>query len=735
MLQKHTRVAAASLAGAAMLLAALPARGQDVGGPVAPAADAAPEPGAPAPAADASLQELWEDMIHYLRRARPDLARPFANAILGGPFEDRELHRMAQTVRGSRAELTRARRLEPVKALVEKLLARVDSGFEQERSDPQWIGRLIEKLGGTLSQFQYAAKRLTVSGEYAVPQLLMTLTDPQAPEALKVRAIAVLPRLGKPAVRPLSVALQTSDPKLQEVLANALGEIAYPHAAPRLRELLGRDDLVERVRRAARAALVACAGEAALRKTEAELFYEFALKYYGRADSLRADAAVPKANVWYWDADVGVDFRPVPREIFCDVYAMRMARLALQHDPTFYPAVSLWLSAIVRKEIDLPAGQADPTWPDDRRGARFHLLAAGAEYQQRVLQRALGDHNAAAATMAIEALADTAGAASLVEALPGGAQPLVAALTYPELRVRMLAALTLARAMPRRRFAGADLVMPILNTAFRISGKPRAALVATESDLGNRLKGLLRDADWVVLHRPDVSAAVAAAREAGGADIVVVATAEAGSVTARLRQEAIFATLPAVAVLANGRTEGELGRVVAVPPDADDEAIAAAIAQAGKMTEAGAMPEAEAGRWAIQAANAVRALALTGTEVYDLDLTLPLLAEVLGDRRADVRLAAAGALAAMPAAEAQRAIGRLALDAGADEAVRVEALRLCTESVRRFEPMLTDDQAQAVLDIVAGEGAPALRQRAAQLHGALSRASEKISSLILRPAK
>jgi len=106
------------------------------------------------------------------------------------------------------------------------------------------------------------------------------------------------------------------------------------------------------------------------------------------------------------------------------------------------------------------------------------------------------------------------------------------------------------------------------------------------------------------------------------------------------------------------------------------------------------------------------------------------LAEVLTTGADEVKVAAAGALAAMDQAEAQRAIAALAVRAEAAEAVRIEAFRAASESVRVFGNQLTEALVEQVIEVVAGDGSLELRDAAAQLLGALNLPSEKIKSLI-----
>jgi HEAT repeat protein len=106
--------------------------------------------------------------------------------------------------------------------------------------------------------------------------------------------------------------------------------------------------------------------------------------------------------------------------------------------------------------------------------------------------------------------------------------------------------------------------------------------------------------------------------------------------------------------------------------------------------------------------------------------------ELLNNKKAEVRLAAASALAVMPAPAAQQAIAKLALSADLDEKVRVAVLNSACDSVRRFGNQFAPDQQNGVLEMVTGKGSAELRDAAAQLLGALSLPSDKVKSLILQ---
>jgi len=689
-----------------------------------------------APSSQEGIETLWENLLHYIKVGRAVAARSYAQAILDSDIEPRQIYLLSVETPESMAVLARGEGLEGMAPLLEQISEMISTGYEAVRSDPEQIATATDMLDGTLRAYKDAVDRLVVSGEYALPQLMERLQDPQTSVSLKYKIATVLPQMGREAVRPLSVALQARDPNLLEYIIDAIGQIRYPHAAARLRELLARKDILDRTRQAARDALVACSpkGEVVLEKSVAEVFYDMALKYYYGAESILPDPRYETANVWYWIEDRGLSYTPVPRETFCDVYAMRMARLALKYDPQFYPSVSLWLAAYLRKEATLPEGATDPTQPEGMPSARFYALASPAKYLQDVLARALKDEDTAVALGAIEALAKTAGAKSLVQPVEGGVTPLVEAMHYPDRQVRYLAALSLANALPRERFDGHQLVMSVFQEALRQTGKRTALLVVADDELRNRLKEAIRQAEYNVIDERDALAAMSAARASSGVDVAVVSTApDPSEVISRLRRERVFATLPALIVSESARARSVADqdpRVIAIDAAADEQELAAALSEASRLGLGKEMSAQKALDWAVRVADSLRLLGLTNNGIYDIERAIPALTEILEERR-PAMLSAAGALAMMPAPDAQQAIAQLANSEDVDESIRIEAYHLVSESGRRFGNQLSNAQAQGILDVVTGPGSQALKEAAAQALGVLSLPSEEIKDLIL----
>ncbi|MCD6303537.1 MAG: HEAT repeat domain-containing protein, partial [Planctomycetes bacterium] len=442
-------------------------------------------------------------------------------------------------------------------------------------------------------------------------------------------------------------------------------------------------------------------------------------------------------NIWYWDKSLGgLTYKSVPRQIFCDLYAMRMARLALKHDAGFYPAVSLWLAAALKREVDLPKGATDPTRGASEPPAKFYILAAGAKYQQAMLSRALRDRDWPVAVGAIEALGQTAGAESLVRPVAGGAQPLVEALSSSNRLVRYWAALSLARALPRKKFTGDELVMPVLAEALRQSGTKTALVVAADQEKLNALKDVLRGLGYEVIGTADAAKGLDQARAKGGADVAVLASDPDPMTGAKLiRQDPLLASMPIVVAgqterfqaLAKADSRVRLVAVTAGGKEVSDAVTEVVRASAGKP-----LTPDEATQWAVRAAEAIRKLGLTRSGVFDVTRARQSLVKALADPRNEVKVAAAEALATIPGPRAQRAIAGLALDGSADEKVRLAAFAALGESVRMYGNSLSDDQAQSIVQIVDAASAGRIRSAAAEILGALSLPSEMVKGLIVK---
>ncbi|MFW6146086.1 MAG: HEAT repeat domain-containing protein [Planctomycetota bacterium] len=690
---------------------------------------------------EASVAQAWRDFLHFIRVARPDVALAYGQELLTDEADARQLYTLSVETPGAYQTLTRGEAMDPLVDTIAALREKIETGYRLISRDPERISEAIDLLGGNIRQFGIGADRLKASGEYAVSMMVERLSDPSVTPLMRDRITRVLGDLGREAVRPLTAALSSPAPGVREAVCVALGQIGYAHAAPHLRERIADADELDRVKTAAKRALVAVTGNRQADEVPvADYYFDLARTYYRGAESILPDPRFRTANVWYW-SDLGVTYVEVPRAIFLDVYAMRLAREALLADKAYAPAVTLWLQANLRKEAHLPAGATDPTKGDTQLPAAAYAKAAGATYMQDVLAAALSASETPVVTGAIQALRRTAGASNLASA-PVGVTPLVAALTYPDRRVRLMAAETLANAMPDESFQGSDLVISGLIEALHQTGRKTALLIVPEANDLNRFKDWIRDGGYEVIDAADVGGALAKVEATAGVDMVVidsrVASPGLGEAMAMIRKTPQLAVQPAVMLVAGADLirarridERDDLAVLAEIDGLEAEGLLSAMASA-EVAAIGDEPidEAEARRWVLRAASAVRLLGLSETKVFDLNRTREVLAANLDDESDEVKIACVRALAVLPSGPAQQAIAELAASDAA-EPVRIAAYEAAAESVRILGRQLTDRQCRAVVEVVQSTQSAPIRDAASELLGALNLPSQQIKELIL----
>ncbi|MCP4375288.1 MAG: HEAT repeat domain-containing protein [bacterium] len=706
------------------VMLASPVLGQDAAAPAA------------GEAAREKLKEQWKDMLHYIQMARADLAGTYATSILQA--EPAEVYTLSIEIKNSQIILARALGNAKLKPMVLKIREKIVLGYRTFRSDEKEIQRMIDKLSGSLREYMRAGERLAASGEYALPQLLSTLSSPSTSATLRERISTILPKGGPEMVRGLTEALIGSkDERLLQHVANALGKIQYPHAIAHLKELSLRKDITDVTRRVVIGALVQCndGDKGVLKKSLDELYYEVARKYYRRDDSVLPDERFSTANVWYFKKGT-LTYKAVPREIFCDVYAMRMARKTLQANSKYSPAVSLWLGAYLKREANLPAGATDPLVPEGSASARDYTRAVGSDYAQKVLLGALRDADTAVALGAIEALRDVTGARNLPKIIDAGSvQPLVAAMSYADRRVRFFAAEVLALALPSESYSGYQIVIPVLNDALRAGASPRALLLAT-GEKRNIITAALRSKGYDVVASDNPIAGMKAVRQAGGVDIIVVAKRDqVQKMLSLVRSDASMSSTPMVAVGAGSKlvalAKKDTLMLVASAIGDKAEPVIEAVSKASGLAKGKTLSPEEASKWAVRAAKAIRLLGLTGNKIYTITRAETTLIQCLADKREAVSISAAGAVTVLPGPKAQQALATMADRNDASAEVRVAAYTALAESVRRFGNQLTKAQSQAVVDVVNSKIDVSIRRAASGALGALNLPSDLASPLIL----
>jgi HEAT repeat protein len=411
----------------------------------------------------ASLEEDFNDFLHYIKIGLFDLAKGHAQRILESNPDPVELFSLSQNNPESYNILLRVNEVAPdaeLTTLSSEIIRLIEQGRFIRRSDSKLIVQEVKRLNTTPRGRLIAVKHLQDAGEYAIPYMLDAMADKSRQDEFANIAWA-LPQIGRTAIRPLVASLQMQDVVLKTEIAKALGDIRYPQSLPYLKYIIEKDPSSELRSLAHESISKIDAG--ALNVPAAALFFELAERYYYHSESLAPPADANFANMWFWDTAKRWPIREeVDRRYFNELMAMRCCEWALRADEGFGRAIGLWVAAFFKAEatgLTMPdyfgQGHAD---------ALVYATTAGPEYLHQALDRALRDGNADVALGAVEALAATAGESSLFYAL-GPVQPLLKALSFNDRAVRYSAAIAIATAGPRQGFAESRLVVANLAEA------------------------------------------------------------------------------------------------------------------------------------------------------------------------------------------------------------------------------------------------------------------------------
>jgi len=413
-----------------------------------------------------TLEDNWNDFLHYTKIGRLDLAKGYAQAVLAGEPDPVQLLALAEENRPGYVLLLKVIETPHDPELAElgrKLLAVIEQGRFIRRTDPKIIVEEIKRLSGTQRGRLAAVRRLKNAGEYAIMYMLDAIADTARKDELP-NIVWALPQVGRDAIRPLAAALQTDNVAVKSEIIIALGKIRYPQALAYLKCVLEMDDSPQ-LRGLAQESIKQI-DPAALQLSAAELFYQLAENYYYHSESLQPAEDADFANIWFWDAAGRRLIREkVDKSYFNELMVMRACEWALKADVEFGRAIGLWLAAFFKAEstgVDMPeyfgSAHADAT---------VYATTAGPEYLHQSLARAVKDKNAYIALGVVEALAANAGEKSLLYRV-GIDQPLLQALSFDDRVVRYSAAIAIAAAGPKEAFPEAKLVVE--NLAGAISG-------------------------------------------------------------------------------------------------------------------------------------------------------------------------------------------------------------------------------------------------------------------------
>ncbi len=729
------------------LAAGIAAMVKDGAGETAEASPSAPDAGEPKPIekvedlpppSPASV-EAMEAFVHACLIARPDLASGAADVMLADGVPATELALIVdQRNMGDRLEraVAATRADDALHASALKVLRKVDAGRDAMARDQGRLRALVPHFKGTLRQQADAQRRFALAGSYGVPVLVETLIFSKDPQ-LEMMAHRALVSVGRNAVLPLAAALPLVNESEQVRICQVLGEIGWKVAAPALVTLVENPKSYPGAREAARVVLqrmgVASSDAGAL-------WAGLARECLVGGEGLVPHPADDHQLAWSFEPHGGMKPEIIPTAAYLNIMAKRFALRAMQLNPADGGALATFLAAGLRLEAaGLPVDGFTPS---------SLTLVAGPAVAREVLSLGLALQDAGLQRSAIQALAHCGGSEAL---LHGGDSPILACLESSSQRVRVDAALALARAMPTASFRNSDAVVPVLAGAVRSGGRPSAVVVSPQAeDRSNYGKWLADRGFEVVAAESDAAALVSAMAGRGSAELVVVSGSTSlvnDSVRALRAQPVTGASLMLLAV-----DQADLPRVDASLRDdranmlwgagRPAETFAASVDQLMRRSGGGVMGPSDGAMMVQDCAAALVDIGRAGGGVFRMAdaeqaLVKALQAEGLS---AEAQPRIVEALSWVPTADAQRALitfglQRMSKDDASGAALMLQA---AASSARRFGDKADPGQVELVrksLTAAAAKGAtmsPELVAALSELHGSLNLGPEQAIKMIAK---
>ncbi|QDU33625.1 hypothetical protein KS4_16770 [Poriferisphaera corsica] len=687
-------------------------------------------------------KSLWADFNHYVLIARPDLAQAAGQALLE-QVNDATLLKIVEEgdYKNYEQNLLRAARVADIKDVAQQLDTRIQAARTALSRNADRIAEDIELLAQGQRQYRNAVARLTNAGQYAAPQLLETLRD-DTKTNLHPYVVEAMIAVGQPMVTPLTTAITGLDPVTQAQVAQILAEIGYPQAMPQLKEVIENPKTDASAKQVAKIAFEKLANSAGI-STEldaANLYFFLGQQQYNlttKGETLMGyDPSSETGILWQYTDKLGLLATPVPGEIYGDILAMRSAKRALEINNNLDNALSLYLTANLRRENKLADGAIDPSYGPDMQPASYYGMLAGPDRMHDVLAKAILDRDATLALDAIDILSQTAGTDALVNR-GKAVQPLLAALSYPDARVRFSAAVTLANARPEEAFNASFRVVPILAEAIRSTDVKTALVIAKDQESLNSKIAMLSELGYDVFGGTSYDEIKPELNKTAAVDLLFtdVAFEDTKGLYELTNADYKLGAVPfIVATDASNQVQtsdwaSRIGRVFVTVNSDDAEGIRTAVETAAQAYAGEAISEEEATENALDALAILYDMALGSDAIFNVTDAQAALVAALSDARLEIAEEAASVLALMNDTEAQRAIAQAALEASGD--LKLALFDSLAESANAFGNQLTSAQAAAIHKL-AQEGSDEVAITAAKTYGALAMPTSEAVKAILK---
>jgi HEAT repeat protein len=654
--------------------------------------------------------EMWEAATYLLRVGSPELAAPFVKKFLDANPDDQTLLDVRDDF-GAGSVLMLSDYPE-TRAYAKPLAEKLAEASKRHATDPERIDKFVALLSKSRPEQNYAVERLRESGPYAIPPLIKALSVTGLDPTIRSSIAENLGRLDRKAVPALIATLDSNDDPLVGDVARALGRIGDARAIPALTFVAARTNPESAAKPLVIQAIEALTGKpfASQPRTPVRVLSDEARNYHTHAYKFPGDPV----TLWLWD-----DAEKVPKPESKSVkdaealLGLRAAKEALEIDPTDIEAKV--------NQISLGLAYDPAEW-------KAPALESGPEILGKVVRLAIADGRSDLATVATSLL----GEISKREDLKADRSiPLTDALFAPDRRVQFAAAEALVKLEPKTWFLGSSRVVPVLARFVAAQSVPRALIVDGNAERASQVAGYFREAGYDSHVASTGAKAFAEAVLEADIEVIVIDPYfindrwTLADLLGNLKADARTAGIP-VLVVGPLKLERGLAKQLESFPNvrflvtpSETRLLKIQLDRTFASLKVRPMTEAERAEYAKKASTLISEVAKQPRSPFENDLASaePLLALALNGPIAPIE--AATALGDIPGTDAQQSLADVALDPSKEEPVRMAVARELTRNIRRFGPKLEGSQERRLVDELAQEADPKLRDALAAIVGAL----------------
>jgi hypothetical protein len=431
---------------------------------------------------------ILQAAIAVLQYGRPDETKRYLAQFLAAKFPEDQLAPVPHQV-GSDLLLHIARN-EKVQPEGKEVARIVQEAAYKRATDPAEIEKTIALLSNpSLSIRQTALEKLAESGTHVVTPMLRVLADSSRESEHRYVRVA-LAHLSVATEAPLIGALAIPDEHTRAQVVAVLGRIRSKPAVMHFVRPAVDPAATSELREVAAASLTKIVGSAPDRYAAEKYLQE-------QIQSLLAGnlpyAADPDGLVemWFWDdAQRAVASRKLSKGDAALLLATRLSDDLAALNPQSESARRM--KVLTSLELAKVLAGLDQPLPTGAGTAADEAAKAGPEFLSSVLAEALKLGRIPAVLATVELLGQSGNPEVLTSAGPQES-PLAKALAHTDRRVRLMAALAVARLKPQVAFPGASRVYDPLAAAIRTTGASRVLIGHPRGEEAQTLVGFMND--------------------------------------------------------------------------------------------------------------------------------------------------------------------------------------------------------------------------------------------------